>query len=174
MVLIMGWGGGVTQDLGEVVPIVCPKCHNRVYLHHIRSDKRISLYFVPIFPYENNAYLACPICRFGVMLNKDQGGAVERMRSSTAQFRRGVIAEPAYRVAVERFLGQVGLDGAGTQVLQPAPTIPPPITARPVAPAAAPASPSLPDQLASIARLHADGLLTDDEFATAKRRLLGS
>ena len=170
MVLIMGWGGGETQDLGEVVPIVCPKCHNRVYLHHIRSDKRISLYFVPIFPYENNAYLACPICRFGVMLNKDQGGIVERMRASTAQFRRGGIGEPAYRVAVERFLGQVGLDGAGTQVLQPSPTIP----ASVAVPAAAPAtSASLPDQLASIAKLHADGLLTDDEFATAKARLLG-
>jgi Short C-terminal domain len=43
------------------------------------------------------------------------------------------------------------------------------------APAAdAPAAPpSMPDQLSQLAALHEQGALTDDEFATAKARLLG-
>jgi hypothetical protein len=36
------------------------------------------------------------------------------------------------------------------------------------------AAPSMPDQLKQLAALHEQGALTDDEFATAKARLLGS
>ena len=36
------------------------------------------------------------------------------------------------------------------------------------------AAPSMPDQLNQLADLHEKGALTDDEFATAKARLLGS
>ena len=35
------------------------------------------------------------------------------------------------------------------------------------------AAPSMPDQLNQLADLHERGALTDDEFATAKARLLG-
>ena len=35
------------------------------------------------------------------------------------------------------------------------------------------AAPSMPDQLKQLAALHEQGALTDDEFATAKARLLG-
>jgi hypothetical protein len=34
-------------------------------------------------------------------------------------------------------------------------------------------APSMPDQLSQLAALHEQGALTDDEFATAKARLLG-
>jgi len=35
-------------------------------------------------------------------------------------------------------------------------------------------APSMPDQLKQLAALHEQGALTDDEFATAKARLLGT
>ena len=38
MVIIFGWGRGEAQDRGEVVPTVCPNCHNQVYLHEIQSQ----------------------------------------------------------------------------------------------------------------------------------------
>jgi hypothetical protein len=53
---------------------------------------------------------------------------------------------------------------AGGPDLRAAETIPPPATARP--------EPSLAEQLDDLGRLHAAGVLTDDEFASAKRRLL--
>lgn len=51
----------------------------------------------------------------------------------------------------------------------------PPAQDAPAAPAAdAPAAAaSMPDQLKQLAALHEQGALTDDEFATAKARLLG-
>ena len=173
MVLIVGWGGGVTQDLGEVAPTVCPRCHNAVFLHEIRSDKKFSVYFVPIYQYENNAYLACPICHTGVQLSPGQIGAADRMRVSTKQFRQGRLDEPTYRAAVERFWASLGVAPSGNQVLHAAPTIPPPAApgttvAVPVSAAAA----GVADQIADLAKLHADGILSDEEFATAKRRVL--
>jgi hypothetical protein len=163
--LIVGWGGGVTQDLGEVAPTVCPHCHNAVFLHQITSNKQVSVYFIPIVPYASNAYLACPICHSGIQLKPSQIPSVDHMRGMTAQFRHGGADETAYRAAVGRFWASLGVAPSGEQLLHPAPTIPAP--ASPALPAAA-----LADQLADIAKLHADGLLTDEEFAAAKRRLL--
>src|ERR1700743_3183753 len=47
-------------------------------------------------------------------------------------------------------------------------------TSDPPAQDAPAAAPSMPDQLKQLAALHEQGALTDDEFATAKARLLGS
>ena len=46
-------------------------------------------------------------------------------------------------------------------------------TSDPPAQDAPAAAPSIPDQLKQLAALHEQGALTDDEFATAKARLLG-
>ena len=48
MVLLFGFGPGKAEDLGEVAPIVCPNCHNEVFLHYVRSKKAVRLYFVPV------------------------------------------------------------------------------------------------------------------------------
>ena len=42
MVVIFGWGAGEARDLGEVAPLVCPNCHNQVFLHQIHSEKPVS------------------------------------------------------------------------------------------------------------------------------------
>jgi len=46
-----------------------------------------------------------------------------------------------------------------------------PATGQPVA---ASSEPSVSDQLTQLSRLHQEGSLSDDEFASAKSRLLGS
>ena len=83
MVVIFGWGAGKAQDLGEVAPTTCPNCHNQVFLHHIQSDKQVSLYFIPIMPYGSNEYLACPICRYGLQIGPSQRQAVVKMKGAT-------------------------------------------------------------------------------------------
>jgi uncharacterized protein YbaR (Trm112 family) len=196
MVLIFGWGAGEAQDLGEVVPVTCPNCHNDVFLHHVRSEKRVSLYFVPIAPYGSNEYLACPICRQGLQLEPGQRPAVDQMRAATASFRRGNVPQPFYLDTVQRFWASLGIGPAAAQLVRPPATIPPPRPAsaapylhgpapepRAVAPSGHPtpsqaspsdgaAAPSLAEQLRGLATLHATGVLTDDEFDAAKRRLL--
>jgi uncharacterized protein YbaR (Trm112 family) len=173
MVIIFGWGSGDTIDLGEVAPVICPNCHNDVFLHQVRSDKRFSLFFVPLASYGSNEYLACPICRHGLEVQPANRGAIDRMRAATKLYRRGQLLEDFYRPQVVQFWRRLGVAPSGEQVIQAAATIPPP-AALPGPAQASNTEPSIADQLASYAKLHADGVLNDEEFAAVKRRLLGT
>jgi hypothetical protein len=168
MVVIFGWGRGETQDRGDVAPIVCPSCHNGVYLREIRSQKQVSLYFVPIASSGTDEYLICPICRRGVEVPPQLRSAVDGMVAATRMVRTGQLAPEAYQSQAERFLAQMGFTS---------PVVPPAASlaktqAPTIAGASPPSAPTLADRLTGLAKLHADGVLTDDEFAAAKRRAI--
>ena len=168
MVLIFGWGAGKAQDLGEVAPTTCPICHNEVFLHQVKSDKSFSLYFIPLASYGSDEYLVCPICHNGLQVDPAKRPAVGRMRASTQAFRRRAMTLEAYQPMVDQFWRELGVDPSGAQVLRSASTVPPPVE-----PTQAAAS-ALARRLEGLGKLHADGVLTDEEFAAAKRRLLES
>ncbi len=172
MVVIFGWGGGKTKDMGEIAPTTCPRCHNQVFLHHVSSDKEFSLYFIPLANYGSSEYLLCPVCRNGIQVKPANRSAINSMGSATRLFRKGGLPVEAYQGQVARFWAQMGVDDDGTQFLQPAPTIPPPATVGPDAAGAGGAS--LADQLAQLGKLREQDILTDEEFAAMKRKLLGS
>src|SRR3954454_23490470 len=119
MVLIFGWGAGEAKDMGEVAPAVCPNCHNHVFMHHIRSEKKVSLYFVPVIPYGTNEYLACPICHQGLALRPEQRAEVSSMHTATTQYRTGRYAADAYAARVERFWRVIGVGPSGAQLVRP-------------------------------------------------------
>jgi hypothetical protein len=167
LVLIFGWGQGSVDDRGEVAPVRCPNCHNDVFLHLVRSTKEVSLYFVPVMPYGTDEYLVCRVCGHGLHVALEHQSAVEGMRAATRLFREGRITEPDYRARTDRFWQSMGVALAAGAI--------------PAAAASGPASgadypsqhePSLADRLAELARLRAEGILTDEEFGAAKRHLL--
>jgi Short C-terminal domain/zinc-ribbon family len=180
--VIFGFGPGKPDDLGEVAPAVCPNCHNQVFLHHVRSKKRVSLYFVPVVPYGTDDYLVCPVCSRGLQLNNPQLPYIRSMSGATASFRTGRLAEAPYMAQVERFWRQLGVNPGGQQLLTPAH----PGAAAPAWPAAPvnPAAPAQPPpaaaadetswitQLQKLAQLHDQGVLSDADYEAAKRRVL--
>jgi uncharacterized protein YbaR (Trm112 family) len=166
MVVIFGWGAGQTSDFGEVAPTTCPVCHNEVFLHHVRSDKSFSLYFIPMATYGSDEYLVCPICHHGLQLDPGKRGAVGTMRAKTHAFRHRMMTLEAYRPLVDRFWRELGVDPVGAQILRPTAAVPP------LMDAAQAATSGLAQRLEGLGKLHADGVLTDDEFAAAKRHLL--
>ncbi len=173
MVLIFGWGHGEVLDRGEVVPVVCPNCHNAVYLHEIRSQKQVSLYFVPIASSGTDEYLACPICRHGVEVPPHLRSAVDAMVAATRMVRTGQLAPEAYQGQAVQFLGQMGIVSPAPPAAVPSARGATPSGTMPSVPDAAARSASvIADRLASLAKLHADGVLTDDEFTAAKRKVL--
>lgn len=192
MVVIFGFGGSSAQDLGETVPARCPNCHNDVYLHHVRSQKQFSLYFVPIAQYGTNEYLLCPICQRGVQVTQQNQQLVLAMRRATVSFRQGHLASGGYVAQVQAFWTTMGMPTLMPAGPAGAPSAIPPLGGAPAAPvtppaAAAPgpapasaapgagsasAAPSLADQLADLSRLHDAGVLTDAEFEAAKARLI--
>ena len=192
--VIFGFGPGKQEDQGEVAPAICPNCHNQVFLHHVRSKKRFSLYFVPVVPYGTDDYLVCPICSRGLQLSGAQLPAIRSMSGATASFRTGRLAEAPYMAQVERFWRQLGVNPAGQQLLTPArpgaaapapPATPAPasVPARPVAPvtpavSAQPSPAAAADEtswiahLQKLAQLHDQGVLSDADYEAAKRRVL--
>jgi uncharacterized protein YbaR (Trm112 family) len=173
MVLIFGWGRGETQDRGDVVPIVCPNCHNSVYLREFRSQKQVSLYFVPIASSGTDVYLACPICRGGVEVPPQGRSAVDAMVVATRMVRTGQLAPESYQAQAERFLAQMGFTSPVVPSATPS-AAGATASGGSVSTATAPerSAAGLADRLAGLAKLNADGVLTDDEFAAAKRRVL--
>jgi zinc-ribbon family len=162
MVVIFGFGAGSPEDQGEVAPCVCPNCHNQVFLHHVRSKKSVRLYFVPVMPYGTDDYLVCPVCSRGLQLSRPQLPRVRSMSAATASFRAGRLPEAGYMAQAEQFWRQLGVNPAGQQ--PPAPAPPAPLAADDQAPWIS--------QLHKLAQLHDQGVLSDDAYAAAKRRIL--
>jgi len=182
MVVIFGFGAGSPDDQGEVVPCVCPNCHNQVFLHHVRSKKSVRLYFVPVVPYGTDEYLVCPVCSRGLQVSGPQLRYVRSISAATASFRAGRIPQAQYMAQVEGFWRHLGVNPAGQQPFTPAgpggPVPAPPATAvRPAAPAPPP-PPAADDhtswisQLHHLAQLHSQGVLSDAAYAAAKERVL--
>jgi hypothetical protein len=172
VVLIFGWGSSGAQDRGEVAPLRCPNCHNDVYMHAVKSDKELSLYFIPLVPYSSDEYLSCPICRAGIKLQPAHRSAVQSMIASTRLWRTNAMAPADYERRTRFFWSQLGM--APERVVIPgahSPSLPEPTAAS--AAVSAPAAPTPADRVADLARLRDDGILTDEEFTAAKRRLLG-
>ena len=177
--VIFGFGPGKPEDLGEVAPSVCPNCHNQVFLHHVRSKKRVSLYFVPVVPYGTDEYLVCPICSRGLQLSRVQLSHVRSMSGATAAYRAGRLPGPQYQAQADRFWRQLGVNTAGQQFPAPAPPPAPaqPAPAQPAPPpqaAGPPADDQAPwmSQLLTLSQLHEQGVLSDADYEAAKRRIL--
>jgi len=194
MVVILGFGPGKQEDLGEAVQIVCPNCHNQVMLHHVRSKKTVRLYFVPVVPYGTDDYLVCPVCSRGMQLSQKQVPHVASVKRATAAFRAGRLSEADYAAQADRFWRAMGVHVTGQPVAgspaaaapapplaaapAPPPAPPAPAPAPPATPAAAQSSPAAADdtswmaQLQKLAKLHEEGVLSDAHYESAKRRIL--
>ena len=172
MVVIFGFGPGSPDDQGEVAPCVCPNCHNQVFLHHVRSKKSVRLYFVPVVPYGTDNYLICPVCSQGLQVSDAQLRHVRSMASATASFRAGRLPQARYMAQAEQFWRQLGVNPAGQQLVTPAsPAAPAPPPPPPTA-TAAEGEMSWVSHLHQLAQLHDQGVLSDADYAAAKRRIL--
>src|SRR5262249_39139379 len=141
MVVIFGFGAGRPDDLGEVVPAVCPNCHNQVFLHHVRSKKSVRLYFVPVVPYGTDDYLVCPVCSQGLQLSAPQLPKVRSMSAAVTAYRTGRLSQAQLMAQAEAFWRQLGVSSAG-----PRPPAPPGRGAYPPAQQGIPPQPAVPPQ----------------------------
>jgi len=186
MVVIFGFGAGKGEDLGEVVPTVCPNCHNQVFLHHVRSKKSVRLYFVPVVPYGTDDYLVCPVCSRGLQLSGAQVPHLGSMSAATASFRAGRLSGGQLMAQADLFWRQLGMHPTGQVpppaggVLRPAPpgapappaaASPPAATAQPPAGAADDQTPWIA-QLRKLAELHDQGVLSEAAYEAAKQRVI--
>jgi len=187
MVVIFGFGAGKGEDLGAVVPSVCPNCHNQVFLHHVRSKKSVRLYFVPVVPYGTDDYLVCPVCSRGLQLSARQVRHLRSMSAATASFQAGRLSEAQLTAQADLFWRQLGVHptgqspapASGGAVAPAQPGAPAQAAAAPQPASAAQPSPAAADddapwiaQLRKLTALHDQGVLSDAAYDAAKRRVI--
>jgi hypothetical protein len=78
--IIFGWGHRKVEDLGLVDRAVCEHCRNLVDWRLQKVSIWFTLFFAPVFPYQQKYLVVCPICGWGFQLEKDQFDLLEKSR----------------------------------------------------------------------------------------------
>ena len=94
--IIFGWGHTKREDLGAVMPLKCPKCNNTKFWHLRKQSTWFTLFFMPVFPYEKNKWLSCPICNSGIQLSNDQVERATELIEITNDYLNKYITEENY------------------------------------------------------------------------------
>lgn len=50
----------------------CQHCNNVSNYKIFRRRKWFTLFWIPIFPYSSQYFIACPICNYGAKISKDE------------------------------------------------------------------------------------------------------
>jgi hypothetical protein len=72
MFFIFGWNHQESTSYGPVEQHQCENCHNTEYWHLDKISKYFTLFFIPIIPYDSDNWFHCPICKYGIKLDKDE------------------------------------------------------------------------------------------------------
>lgn len=72
MFIIFGWGRQTLKSFGPVLKYHCDHCNNDK--HWVLYCKRtwFTLFFIPVIPYSTEYLMLCPVCKYGVKLEKDR------------------------------------------------------------------------------------------------------
>jgi hypothetical protein len=123
--IIFGYRGGKRKDLGEALPMRCPRCNNATFYRYMTVTSWFSLFFIPVIPLKRRDYLVCPVCTRALALRKDQREMASRLVELTTRYRAGEIAEADYQAQLRAITGAGGI---GQAALPETPTaeLPPP------------------------------------------------
>lgn len=72
MFIIFGWGHTKVRNFGALVARLCDNCHNHSAWVLLSRSVWFTLFFIPVFPYERDHFLLCPICQHGLKLTDAQ------------------------------------------------------------------------------------------------------
>lgn len=98
MFIVFGWGHNTTKDHGPTLPINCPKCHNQTYWRYKHSRTWITLFFIPVIPYENQHYLICDICQQGIVLDEAERERAKILAAHTNLYVKNQMSEAEYQL----------------------------------------------------------------------------
>jgi hypothetical protein len=58
----IGGGGKATQLVGTGYTLECPVCHNTRPWTLIKTENRVSVFFIPVARWSARFYAVCPVC----------------------------------------------------------------------------------------------------------------
>lgn len=72
MFILFGWGRYTVKNHGPVETYHCEHCNNDKYWNLYTRRTWFTLFFIPIIPYSSEHLLLCPICNYGVKVDKEK------------------------------------------------------------------------------------------------------
>jgi len=92
MFFLFGWGHTSKRKESETPLGVCTHCHtNNIYLTKV--TKWITLFFIPVIPYESNYYFLCSNCDYGYEIEEDRAEGIKQKLEKSEQ-KKGKLAHP--------------------------------------------------------------------------------
>ncbi len=68
MFFVFGWNKPKITSYGAVQKHHCSNCNNTEYWQLNKIARYFTLFFIPIFPHDNDYWYFCPICNYGIAL----------------------------------------------------------------------------------------------------------
>lgn len=95
--IFFGWGHQTTKNYGPTFKNRCSHCNNEEYWILNRLITWFTLYFIPVIPYEYKYFLSCPICQYGLVLNKEQINQMRPLAEANQLLIDGNISQVEYQ-----------------------------------------------------------------------------
>ena len=100
--IIFGWNHQIIKQIGVAFKHLCNHCHNEEYWILTRISTWFTLFFIPIFPYEIKYFLSCPICKFGLTLNREQIKEIKPLAEINQLLLDGKITQEEHQVRLNQ------------------------------------------------------------------------
>lgn len=98
---IFGWGHQMKRIFGPVFKHHCDHCNNDEYWVLHKISVWFTLFFIPVFPYEINYLLLCPVCTYGIKLDGKQFKEFAPIAQNNNALIQGKITEEQYNENVK-------------------------------------------------------------------------
>lgn len=93
MFVIFGWNHQKITNYGAVEQHKCQNCHNTEFWQLDKISKYFTIFFIPIFPHDNDYWFHCPTCNHGVELEKSEFENYKSIAEINSAFLEEMITE---------------------------------------------------------------------------------
>ena len=84
---------------------MCENCNNEEFWHLCKNSVWFTLFFIPIFPYENEKLLVCPVCKAAVKVPTDEFEQLKPVAEANLALADGKITEVEHQMTLQRLSG---------------------------------------------------------------------
>ena len=107
MFVIFGWNYQKISEFGEVEQRHCQNCKRTSYWQLEKISKYFTIFFIPIYSYNDNFWFHCPICNHGVELDNDQFKNYKSITDINNAFKNKTISENEWSTKLEIIYSEI-------------------------------------------------------------------
>lgn len=104
MFIIFGWGRQTLKSFGPVLKYRCDHCHNEKHWMLYCKRTWFTLFFIPVIPYSTEYLMLCPVCNYGVKLEKSKFEEYKAIAQCNTDLINKVITQQEHAVRMDDLL----------------------------------------------------------------------